>query len=234
MSLHDTANETFTKQTFIGVMFASFERIHAVRLETETAMTERGHTYVFYNAVLNTRLGTPISMAFKSCGENGGLTVKGTPCKKNAVINGRCAQHPGSQYRCCFDIGHVLPEVHLVLGDDARFRPLPAMVSWKDARMLVDGNEYVLMDLQSKQFELIPISIVWNELICNIKDMMALPAEFYVTVNNVSVAADLLWSVGKFMTRHHLQGILRMQDAVLQPGYLLGDYHLKPNAILST
>lgn len=235
MSLIDTATATFTKQPFVSLLFTSFERMQSIHLPTATFAVERGHVYVFYNAVLKTRLGlTAQTTAHKTCGENGGLTVKGALCKKPAAINGRCAQHPGSRYRCCFDVGVVIPELHLILGDDARLRPLPATVAWKDARVRIDGEEYALIDLQSATFEFVPMAIVWNELLCSIKDMIGLPAEMHVTVNGQLLAADLLWSVENFIARHRLQGTtLRMQDVVLQPGYLLGDYYLKPNAILN-
>ncbi len=233
-SLFDTVNETFAKQPFLTVMLASLQRMEAVRLPTDSLEAERGHTYIFFNAVLNTRLGQPITTTLKLCGDNGGLTVKGTPCKKAAVTNGRCAQHPGMQYTCHFDKGHMVPELHVTFGDDARFRPLPATVAWKDARVTIDREPFVLMDLQLKQFDMVPMAIVWNNLISDIKDMLKLPPEFHVVVNNTPLAADALWSVGKFMARHRLQGTLRQQDLVLQPGYLLGDYKLAPNAVLHT
>ena len=150
-SLVDRANDDYVQQngSWIDQVFKSYS---AFSMSLRSQDNDVGHQYHFTSAVLNTRIGewTQSSFSGKTCGENGGKTAKGLPCKKKATVDGRCPLHPPPLFTVRYNVGDTIESITIDFGDDTHIRPLPACVEWSEIRFKVPGTETPLSAIDQR------------------------------------------------------------------------------------
>ena len=188
--------------------------------------------------MLNTRIGewTQSSFSGKTCGENGGKTAKGLPCKKKATVDGRCPLHPPPLFTVRYNVGDTIESITIDFGDDTHIRPLPACVEWSEIRFKVPGTETPLsaIDQRSGSVYLVSGTRVWDDIILDVKDLLNLPPEAHVRINKRLYGADPLWTVEKLLLALNLPLITQLatSEGKVESGYLLGDYGLRSGGCL--
>lgn len=185
--------------------------------------------YTFVDVVLNTRLGSDVSPPVRGplCGDNGGRTVKGDPCKLKGKRNGRCGRHPGPSNSIEYNVHDHLDTAELVIeGDNNLLRPIPADLPFK----AVTVNGLTPIDLISSQqrFSFTSGSQAWDMVILKMKDTLKLQPESLVQLpDGNTLPVDPLW-LGKYLYRamqlSPTTHTLYISGAAVQPNYLLQDY----------
>lgn len=230
-SLVDRAHAQFChyNKTWLKMLFRDFT-FHEMRLREN----EAGHRYVVKNATLNTRLGrwgAGGGTLGAICGDNGGRTTKGTPCKKKAVADGRCAHHPPPRFEVIYDAGHTVSELEIDVGEDAFSRPIPWELKWSAVVLRVQGEDQTLsaIDHITESIELLSGTRVWSIITLELKKALNLPPEAHVHIGQRVYGADPLWTVKDLCKSINLPtGSLGLNGHRLEDGMLLEDYGLRP------
>ena len=174
-----------------------------------------GHTYVFSDVVLNTWLERPAPAGATPgprCGDNGGRTAKGTPCKNRAVLNGRCKRHPPEAL--LYNPNDRFAQVVVDWGNDHHHRPFGAPIGWAACTITVDGvpGHRVLAAMDDAATAHVPASAVWGWVFAEVAESLNALPDAHVDGARV----DPAWSTDMLRERH---GIV-----VGEPGHLLSDY----------
>lgn len=212
---------------------AVFKKHGAFSMSLRDAHADCGHHYRFENVILNTRLGSwgTHSLQGKTCGENGGRTVKGVACKKKATVDGRCPLHPPPLFTVAHDLGKVLESVTVEFGNDSIARPLPVTIAWNKVRFVVNDAPEPLsaVDKRTGNVFLVSGTRVWDNIILYIKETLNLPPEAHVRVQGTLFGVDPLWTVEKMILALELplKTTFKHNDTELHPGHLLSDYGLQ-------
>lgn len=236
-SLADRAKDEYVHQnaSWIKQIFKSYG---AFSMSLRSDHSDVGHQYHFTNAVLNTRIGewTKSTFSGKTCGENGGKTAKGLPCKKKATVDGRCPLHPPPLFTVRYNVGDAIESITIDFGDDTHLRPLPATVEWSKIRFKVPGTDARLsaIDQRSGSVYLTSGTRVWDDIILDVKETLNLPPEAHVRINKQLYGADPLWTVEKLLLVLNLPLITQMviNERKVEVGYLLSDYGLQSGGCL--
>ena len=236
-SLVDRANDDYVQQngSWIDQVFKSYS---AFSMSLRSQDNDVGHQYHFTSAVLNTRIGewTQSSFSGKTCGENGGKTAKGLPCKKRRpwTAGARCilrrsspcgtmwatqsSQSPSilAMTRTYGPCQRVLSGLKFGLKSPAPMTPLSAIDQRSGSVYLVSGTR------------------VWDDIILDVKDLLNLPPEAHVRINKRLYGADPLWTVEKLLLALNLPLITQLatSEGKVESGYLLGDYGLRSGGCL--
>jgi hypothetical protein len=211
---------------WIDEAFSTFDRLEpTVRVPGE----DLGYRYTFYGAVLRTRMGKWVDFSDSGplCGDNGGKTKKGNPCKKPAQQNGRCKIHPPEMFMVSLNAGDVVPEITLLFGEnDSELRPRPTPLNWRAcAAVLPDGQTLHFIDFEDAPVTFTSVDHVWNKIMYDIKVVLKLPSEATVTVDDKVYGVDHLWPVETLLSVCQLQGpIFTEEGTELRVGHLLKDY----------
>ena len=192
-----------------------------------------GHRYTVRGAVLNTRLGVwgVASVNGATCGDNGGRTTRGQPCKKKPVVDGRCAHHPPPLFTVVHNAGDELDAVELDFGDDARARPIPAPIPWRSVQLRVGGRPLSAIDQRSGELLLLAGTRVWGNIIMEISHSLGIPPDARVRIGDAVHPADLMWTVGR-LRRTAQAAALFCEGRRMEDNMLLEDYGLRPGAEL--
>jgi hypothetical protein len=232
-SLMDRAREKFefANRRWLRLLFRRYAHLE-MRLRVPDS--DEGHVYIVHNAVLNTRLGTtgPAKTSGATCGENGGRTSKGTPCKKKASTDGRCPHHPPALFTVVHEAGDTVGSVELDFGDDASARPVPCQMPWNQVRISVPGHDAPLAAIDQPPgdgIELLSGTRVWSHIILDIKKALNLPPEAHVRIGETVYGADPLWTVRDLRRVVNLPaGNLGVDGRRMEDAMLLEDYGLRP------
>lgn len=230
MALFNTAHERFVSRNakWIAQLFYRYDSIVA-----SLQAPAQGHTYTFKNVELNTVLRQAIG---KKCGDNGGRTKQKLPCKRDGQIHGRCGDHPTpfATVATVFEQHALVPKLTvLVCPNDESVRPLPAVLRWDQVVVYTPDHAALMVPaLGTETFAHVPMSIIWNEVIMELKNILCLPPELVIYYRDQVLGVDPLWSVDHFYATYHISEPVSYNEIILQPGYLLADYHLLPNAQL--
>jgi len=241
-SLLDRVNARFAEKNheWISRLFKGYSR-NTGRLITPD--DDVGHEYIFTDVILNTRLGRKESMHTPQgpkCGDNGGRTLAGKPCKRKAVTNGRCSQHPPALFHVNYRMGDQIPRVTIRIGkdgNDTKIRPLPAIVDWEDMTLFEDeGAELMPIDLRGT-FQHVSNTLLWNKIILDFKSILRLPPEMSVVVDGVEYGADRLWDIAMLRDSCALPyDVPLVLDGQVLPasGFLLEDLGIRSGSALVT
>lgn len=194
-----------------------FQRYGGLDLRARCSGRSEGYHYVFKDAVLRTRLAKslPCKTDGAKCGDNGGKTQKGTPCRLKAGANGRCAKHPPVLEETVHRPGECIPELVVDWGDDQHHRPIGGSLAWDKCRVSSAGVPDVWpVDLHgtTRHFS---AAEVWNQVILEVKEQLGLRPVGTYTHHGVAYPADPLWTTERFMLEHGVTG--------LDPGNIMED-----------
>lgn len=234
MSLFDNAHERFVKYNtlWLSQVFESYESIVACLIGPQ-----QGHSYSFKNVVLATTLGqpgtTPILIG-KKCGDNGGRTKQNLPCKREGIAHGRCGDHPNATGTPVYLPHTRLAKITIRIGEhEDRIRPLNTAFAWNLVQFQTfDHSALTALSLVGTSFSHVPMYLVWNEIILELKSILNLPPELWVVYQRQRLGVDPLWSVDHFYAQHAIHTKVMYNNVLLEPGYLLSDYNLLPEAEL--
>jgi hypothetical protein len=191
--LLETVADKFAEynKNWIELLFESYDRIEIVGASPDEFDS---WLYKFHGAVPRIDGG--------KCGDYGGRTKAGAPCKKKAR-NGRCATHPVDVLTVTFG------------KDDGKLRPIPT----PDAKLTVRELEH---EVVAKRF--VSATHIWSEIILSAKKDIGLkPEAWLVTDTGERAPVDELWPSSMLLGMYpgfHVE----INGQIVQPGYRLGDY----------
>lgn len=215
-----------------------FRSHDGLRTRLRVARQSQGHVYTIRNPVLNTRLGehTPAQAATgRLCGDHGGRTAKGTPCRRRGVDPaGRCRQHPHTTVVPRLNPGERLEWVAIEFGDDAAFRPIGGGVPWTKCRMTVPDSDTVLVAidrLDDPPLALATCTRVWAEQIFRIRSLLKAPYEAALLLEaGKELPVEPMWTTDMLWARHPELAGCTINGRPAAAGALLQDYGVVPGA----
>lgn len=191
----------------------------------ESSYTGTEWVYVFIDAVLNTPLLGEGGGGGALCGDNGGRTTKGAPCKKKAVDGGRCRQHPRVADHAP---GDAVARAEVRFGPDVDDRrPVPVTLGWSECTVTVDGRAHGLPALADDTLAMTPAMWVWGDVINDWSDAIELPPDGTLVVDGRAYAVRSGWDVTELHRRHRQLPPLEVDGRPLAPGHRLEDYGVR-------
>jgi hypothetical protein len=198
----------------------------------ESNSRDFGHVYKFTQGRFATRLGLMDAprepLQGPKCGDNGGRTQKKEVCKRNGVLDGRCALHPWSttvNSTEVYQAGEFFAEATLSFGVESHMRPLPFTTTFKNLQLIVRGKTLFAVDLLQQELTLTPAFIVWDTVIEDIKQVARIPRELQLAVGEQIYPAEPWWTIDMFCTTYNLSfSTLLCDNKPVKTGWLIKDY----------
>ena len=187
-------------KTWIAACFEAYDK---VTLEYKT--DEKRWHYTFHDC--KPKGWTPFPDA-KICGDAGGRTTTGKPCRKRVKAGGRCATHG------TYDTITLVPKE-----DCQDLRPFPATVPF---------SFLGISPQKEGTARLVSPTHIWNEVILHACDSLTLPPEAHlVQADGTEIPAHPLWPTNMMMKMYPDCKSVLVNGKVLKKGYRLEDYGVK-------
>lgn len=164
--------------------------------------TADGWVYHCSSVVLAARLGRaqPPAADGPLCGDNGGRTAKGQPCRLRGKVHGRCPRHPAPCNTIVAEAAATLADVSFCVhgAKENALRPVPATLPWSALAFAIPGAaDLRAVDLAEGGGTLALTSAgrVWDTVLLQVKRALGLPPESHVLVgpDRALVPVDPCW-----------------------------------------
>lgn len=212
--------------TWIDQIFSSWEDI-SLEVIKDSSDNCAGYQYVFKYATLVTKLALD-SHAGSICGNYGGRTKTGAPCKNSGKYAGnRCHAHPiESAIITLFEPGTVVPKITICIGPDNSMRPMPKSMFWQDLPLIIDDVTTRAIDFVGKELQFETAYSVINKFVVWCQDTYDSPLTFTITCHLGTINVSPHWSITRLRNMLQYMGpwTTSNNENVALHGYFVGDY----------
>jgi len=194
---------------WIPLLFESY-----AHLDAERVAEEGGYRYVFKTCRLKTAPDTSQGI----CGDVGGKTAKGLPCRKRSRKDGdgRCATHP---------YGTVVVRVHDGETPCDKIRPIGDRLPWSAFSVEADGFDMTSEPNDFIKCRFVSAEHVWSEMMLSVcKDVGVEANATLVIDNDKELPAEPLWPSSFIREMFPDAKRLRLNGQDVKRGYTLRDY----------